>query len=529
VTDLRGGAAVVHALQREGVRAVFGIPGTHNLEIYRALADSEIDHVTPRHEQGAGYAADASARLTGVPGVCVTTGGPGVTNIATAVATAYADSVPMLVVAPGPPRGLERRDVGLLHEMRDQRAAMAGIVEHATRVETPHDAAEAVAAAFARARVGRPRPEYVEVPLDVLEGPWDGDLPELGEDRSAPCPPAGLLETAANVLMSAERPVIVAGGGARPAAAAVRELAELLGCPVITTVNAKGVVDERHPLSLGASLRLRAGSGLVDAADVALLVATEYADSDLWETVARPTGRVIRVDVDQHQLDKNVRPTIALQGRAEQVVADLITRLRKAGDTHTDQSQRIAEAREALAAELAHDDPIWRHIQDAVRAGVDGDAVVAGDSAMVSYFGTVHHWPMGPADRFVYPTGYATLGYAVPAAVGAKVARPDAQAVALLGDGGFMFAAQEVATAAELRLNLPIVVVNNGGYAAIRDQMVDRGFKPLGVDLVPPDLALLGVALGGRGEHVDDLDRLTGAVAEALAQPVPTVIELDIR
>jgi thiamine pyrophosphate-dependent acetolactate synthase large subunit-like protein len=529
MSDLRGGAAVVHALRREGVRSVFGIPGTHNLEIYRALAGSGIDHVTPRHEQGAGYAADASARLTGVPGVCVTTGGPGVTNIATAVATAYADSVPMVVVAPGPPRGLERRDVGLLHEMRDQRGAIAGIVDHATRVQSPDDAAEAIAAAFARARVGRARPEYVEIPLDVLEEPWDGALPDLGEDPAVPNPPAALLDAAAEVLTSAERPVLVAGGGSRSAAGAVRELAELLGCPVITTVNAKGVIDERHPLSLGASLRLRAGSGFVDAADVALLVATEYADSDLWEAVPSPTGRVIRVDVDQHQLDKNVRPTVALEGRAEHIVAELIARLRQAGDVRTDQSQRIADARGAVAAELARDDPIWRSIQDAVRAGTDGDTVVAGDSAMVSYFGTVHHWPMGPADRFVYPTGYATLGYAVPAAIGAKVARPDAQAVALLGDGGFMFAAQEVATAAERRLNLPIVVVNNGGYAAIRDQMSDRGFKPLGVDLVPPDLPMLGVALGGRGVRVDGLEQLTAAVAEALAEPAPTVIELDIR
>jgi thiamine pyrophosphate-dependent acetolactate synthase large subunit-like protein len=529
VTDLRGGAAVVRALEREGVRAVFGIPGTHNLEIYRALAGSEIAHVTPRHEQGAGYAADASARLTGVPGVCVTTGGPGVTNIATAVATAYADSVPMLVVAPGPPRGLERRDIGLLHEMRDQRATMAGVVEHATRVDSPSDAAAAVAAAFARARVGRPRPEYIEVPLDVLEQPWDGVLPELGEDGLLPHPPGGLLENATTLLMSAERPVVVVGGGSRSAAAAVLELVELLGCPVITTVNAKGIVDERHPLALGASLRLRAGSGLVDAADVALLVATEYADSDLWEAAPSPTGQVIRVDVDQHQLDKNLRPTIALHGRAEQVIADLVARLRQRGDAHRDHSEWIAKARSDLDAELARDDPIWGRVQDAVRAGVEGDVIVAGDSAMVSYFGTVHHWPMAPADRFVYPTGYATLGYAVPAAVGAKVARPDAQTVALLGDGGFMFTAQEVATAAELRLNLPIVVVNNGGYAAIRDQMEDRGFKPLGVDLAPPDLRLLGVAFGGRGKRVDDLDLLTTAVAEALAQPVPTVIELDVR
>src|SRR4051794_6205907 len=169
-----GGTAVVEALLAEGVDVVFGIPGTHSLELYRALVHRGLRHVTTRSEQGAGYAADGYARATGRPGVCFVTSGPAVNNIAAPVGTAHADSVPLLVVAPGPPRGLEGADVGELHEMRDQRGSMAGVAERAVRVASPGEAAAVVHETFAHWRGHRRRPVYLEVPLDVLTEGWDG-------------------------------------------------------------------------------------------------------------------------------------------------------------------------------------------------------------------------------------------------------------------------------------------------------------------------------------------------------------------
>ena len=167
-----GGAAVVDALAAHGVRHVFGIPGTHNLEIYRYLPDSGIRHVVTRHEQGAGYAADGYARVTGRPGVLLTTSGPGITNAVTALATAYADSVPLLAVSPGPPRGQERADVGWLHEVKDQQAALDAVTARSIRVESADEVPETVAEVFEGFAATRPRPVHLEVPVDVLEGEW---------------------------------------------------------------------------------------------------------------------------------------------------------------------------------------------------------------------------------------------------------------------------------------------------------------------------------------------------------------------
>jgi acetolactate synthase-1/2/3 large subunit len=450
-----------------------------------------------------------------------------VTNIVTAVATAYADSVPMLVVAPGPPRGTAGRDLGLLHELRDQRGVLASVVDHAARPETPEAAARAVQEAYARATAGRPRPQYVEVPVDVLEEAWDGKVRELDHPGSPPRPDPTSVARAAELLGTARRPVVLVGGGCRSAAAEVSAMAEHLQCPVLTTVNGKGVLTETHPLSLGASLRMAAAVDVLGEADVLVIVGTELGDSDLWGHPVPPLGSVIRIDVDPLQLHKNVKADLAACGDAAQVLHAILSLLppeRHATWTHQD----LDRIRASIARELESDGSVWRDIQTAVRAAFDGDVVVAGDSAMVSYFGTVHHWPMGPTDRFIYPTGYATLGYGLPAAIGAQVASPDVPGVVLIGDGGFMFTVQELMTAVELRLGLPVVVVNNGGYGAIRDQMLDRHIPPLGVDLRTPDLRTLANAFGARASEVSDLAQLTRAVASARDANRPTLVELHI-
>lgn len=524
---LTGGAAVVKALEAVGADVVFGIPGTHNLEIYRHLSRSRLRHLTPRHEQGAGYAADGYARVCGRPAVCVTTGGPGLTNIVTAVATAYADSIPMLVISPGVPRGTDGADLGLLHELRDQRSLMGSVVEHATRVDSADEAASAIQDAFGRSRVGRPRPEYIEIPTDVLERPWAGELPAATTLLPSAHPDRQAIRDAAELLSQAIHPVIVAGGGSRAASSLLLELAERLGSPVVTTVNGKGVIAETHPLSLGASLRHQSATRLIAAADVVLLVGTEFADTDLWGETVVLAGKVIRIDVDAEQLNKNVPASIALQGDGSTVVHLLLNALTTV-PAGINQISGIERVRAELVAEGECDGALWRELQDAVRAGINGAVIVAGDSAMVSYLGTVHHWPLGPADRFLYPTGYATLGYGLPAAIGAKIAAPETSTVVLVGDGGFMFASQELVTAVENRLGLPVIVINNGGYRAIRDQMIERDFTPLGVELMTPDFAALGRACGANGVRLRGLGGLTEAVADAISAPAPTVIEVVV-
>jgi len=519
---------VVEALEAGGVEVVFGVPGTHNLEIYRYLSGYGINHVSPRHEQGAGYAADGYARVSGRPGVCVTTSGPGLTNIATAVATAHADSVPMLVLAPGVPRGHEGADRGWLHELRDQRSMMAAIVDSAVRVDTPEAAAMAIGDALGRFRSGRPRPAYVEIPVDVLDQPWSGSTPLPAPPSQPEQADGGLVAHAAGLLARAERPVVVLGGGSRVAADVVQLLVERLGAPTLTSVNGKGVFAETHPLSLGASLRLPVVQRFLGTADVALLVGTEMADSDLWGGTVAFKGEVIRVDLDSTQLDKNVTPTVRLLGDARTVVTDLMHSLSVANHDRGDRAEEIGRIRAEIRLAAENDGALYRTVHEALVAATGSDVVVAGDSAQVSYLGTAHYWPMGPGDRFLYPTGFATLGYGLPAAIGAKIAAPDRTAVVLVGDGGFLFTAQELVTAAELAINLPVVVMANDGYQEIRDQMIGRGMTPVGVDLPAVDFGALSRACGGQGVRLADVGQLGDAVREALKTPAPTVIELPV-
>ncbi|MBM0228883.1 thiamine pyrophosphate-binding protein [Micromonospora sp. ATA51] len=528
--EVTGGAAVIDSLVAHGVSDVFGIPGTHNLELYRYLPASGIRHVVTRHEQGAGYAADGYARVSGRPGVFITTSGPGITNAITALATSYADSVPTLAVSPGPPRGRVGADVGWLHEVKNQQAALDAVCGRSIRVEHVDEIPEVVATIFERFATGRPRPIHLEVPVDVLEGEWTRRPAPV---RSVPGPvrpgPAA-IEAIAVAIAAATRPVVLAGGGARRAAGEIRAMAEY-GIPVLTTVNGKGVLDERHPAALGAAVRLEAARDVADEADVLLIVGSEVGDADLWGGRLRPgvagERMVIRIDLDPAQMHKNVQADLAIVGDASVVLGDVLEVLRDKGFAPRPVEPPQAH-RDAIAAEADHDAGPWKPIQRALAAALPADTVVAGDSSQVTYYGTVHHWPFTPANRLLYPTGYATLGYGLPAAIGAKLAAPARPVIGLFGDGAAMFSIQELITATEQRLALPIVIVDNGGYAEIREQMVERGITPQAVDLYRPDIPALARAIGAHGVVATTADEIAWMASQALTADRPTVIHYQV-
>jgi acetolactate synthase-1/2/3 large subunit len=306
VTKRTTGWVVMEAIRGYGVDTVFGIPGTHNLEFYRPLSSLGIRPVTTRHEQGAGYGADGWSLQTGMPGVVVTTSGPGLLNALSAAGTAYCESRPMVILSPGPARGSEFSDVGTLHETKDQLAAASAVVEWGRRVTSAAEAVAAVHDAFALFATGRPRPVYIEVPLDLLEEEVQGitsdDLaPRVFPPTAAPSDDA--VTEAARLLNAASDPVILAGGGSRRAGAALRAVAERLGAPVVTTANAKGVLDEHHPLSLGANLRLAAARDRARDADVLLVVGSKLGEAELWVDRLDARGTVIRVVLLASQID----------------------------------------------------------------------------------------------------------------------------------------------------------------------------------------------------------------------------------
>ncbi|MET0966117.1 MAG: thiamine pyrophosphate-dependent enzyme, partial [Nakamurella sp.] len=517
------GAAVVTALRANGVDTIFGIPGTHNLELYRHLPAAGITAVTTRHEQGAGYAADGYYQVGGKPGVVITTSGPAVFNVAAAAGTAWAESRPLLIISPGLPRGTLGGDAGQLHETKDASGALDRIVAWSRRVESPDEAALAVTDAFAFFAAGRPRPVHIEVPVDVLEEPWSGNA-VAAPVAIAAAPSPEVVRRAAELMAGARQPVLICGGGARGATQQIRVLAERLGAPVITTCNGKGVLPEDHPLSVGASIRLSAAHQFIAAADVALVVGSELGDSDLWGGTV-DAAAVIRLDIDPGQMHKNRTAQLQLIADAEVGLSALIAAL-PAGVPAPGAAEAVGTLRTGCAAQSESEGAAWLAVNQAVRQALPAGSTLAGDSSQVTYFGSAHFFPVQQPGEFLYMAGFATLGYGLPAAIGAKIADPSRAVAVLLGDGALMFSVQEIVTAVEQRLPIPIVVLDNRGYAEIKDQQAQRGIAPIGVDLCVPDLPALARACGANGVDAGSAAEVAGLVTEALKADRPTLIRL---
>jgi thiamine pyrophosphate-dependent acetolactate synthase large subunit-like protein len=519
--------AAIRRLRAHGVRRAFGIPGTHNLPLYRELARYEIEHVSPRHEQGAGFAADGYARAGGRgPAVCIVTSGPGIMNAATAIATAHADSVPMIILAAGMSDSVLGSDSGYLHEMPDQRVALGGVTHAASRVNGAAAVESAIDSAFASFDSGRPRPAYIEIPHDVMDAPG-------GAATAQPAPTPKLhpeepeIAAAAELLDSADQVTLVLGGGAVDAGAEALWVARMLDAPVITTINGKGTVPEDDPVSLGASLRLGSAQELLCESDVVVAVGTELAQSDLWRDPPLPfSGELIRIDVDGAQMHKNGPCSVPLVADAAAALEMLGRRLRTL--ERRDRGLRRAGAlRDRVRSEALADGAPYVPLMDRLEAGLADDSIVVADSTMASYYGAVHFLTRRAPRCFLHPTGYAPLGYAIPAAVGAKLAQPDREVLALIGDGGAMFSFPELAMAVELDLPLVVLVVNDAGYGEIRREMIAREQPPLGVDLPSPDFCGLARSLGADAAAAG-LEELPERLREAFAARGPTMLELRL-
>ena len=512
--------ALLKTLRNYGIDTIFGIPGTHNIELYRALPELGIHPVTTRHEQGAGYAADGWSLQRGLPGVVITTSGPGLLNALSAVATAYAESRPMIVLTPGPPLGEEFADIGALHETKDTHAAAAAVAEWARRVRSGTEAVAAVHEAFELFYTGRPRPVVIEVPLDILEGPSDVS-DELLQARPKPAPQQPdeeVLAQAKQLLAQAQHPVLLLGGGSLGAGDSLTRLAEQLDAPVVTSLNGRGAIPESHPLSLGASLRLPAAHELLNTADLVVVIGSKVGEAELWGGEIAPTGDVIRIDRIESQLHKNVAATVAIQADAEAVVPLLLEVLESGADTTGREDGRARAA--AVRAELDAQGRAWHppivQCAETIATALPDNVVLAGDSSQICYYGTANYIPLQQPNSYLYMATYATLGYGLPAAIGAQVADPSRPVVCVAGDGALMFSIQELTTAVEQDLDVVVVCIENGGYREIEENEAAVGIPPIGVRLTQPDWAGLGTAFGGTGHRIASVDELAPTLRQTL-------------
>ena len=529
------GEVLVKLLEAYGVEQVFGIPGVHTVELYRGLAGSTINHVTPRHEQGAGFMADGYARTSGKPGVCFIITGPGMTNITTAMGQAYGDSIPMLVISSVQSRSQLGGGRGKLHELPNQSAMMAGVAAFSHTLMSAAELPGVLARAFALFQAGRPRPVHIEIPLDVLVENADALLASQPVTIARPGAAPEAIKRMSQCLASAQRPLILAGGGAIDAAPALTRLAERLGAPVALTINAKGMLPSHHPLLIGSTQSMVATRALVAEADVVLAIGTELAETDYDVTFAggfEIPGALLRIDIDPDQTVRNYPPVLALVADARLAAEALLNDLEHLPPRSVGWGASRAER---LRNELANtwDAPTRAQtlfLQTVFEALPD--AVWVGDSTQPVYTGNLTFNPEQPRRWFNSSTGYGTLGYALPAAVGAWLGRranghAGGPVLCLIGDGGLQFTLSELASAVEAGTPIIVLLWNNQGYGEIKKYMLNRAIEPVGVDIYTPDFMGVATALGCAAFAVEGPVQLRTALARAGEHNGPTLIEIN--
>jgi acetolactate synthase-1/2/3 large subunit/5-guanidino-2-oxopentanoate decarboxylase len=510
------GVELAHMLKARGVDTVFGIPGVHNIEMYRGVEEAGLRHVLTRHEQGAGFMADGYARAAGKPGVCFVISGPGLTNILTPVGQAWSDSVPMLVFATVLDETAARR--GQLHQMRDQEEAARAVALWSETARTPEAAYTLLDRALDLPMAARARPAVMHVPISVL----GGDAP--------PFPGGGMVEgqfgrhweghvaALAHALRGAKRPLFVFGGGARWIDAAGPVL-KRWGAASMTTYAGRGVVPPGAPLHFGSYLARPSSTEVLNRADALFVFGSELAQGDLWRDRLGTDARLFRVDIDAEVL--GLPGHYPVFGEAFGVFEDLSQAVPETLTTDWTPAE-VAGWRARWRAEIDAERPGIVPTCDALSAALPADTMIYSDMTQFAY-AALEVWDMPKPGRWHHPSGFGTLGYALPAAIGGALGH-DGPVLAIAGDYGFQYTIQELGTAAELGLSLPILLWDNNALGEIRDNMVAAQISPVAVTLKNPEWRHLAAAYGCGYAEPADLDDLTATIAAAFGAGRPTII-----
>lgn len=539
MTERSCGAQIPFLLAELGVDTVFGLPGVHSLAFYHSLEAAGIRHVSARHEQGAGFMADGYARAGRVPGVALLISGPGVTNASTPLGQAYSDSIPLLLLSAAVARDDLGMDQGALHEIRDQRALTAPVTGLSAMAHTPGQVPRHLNTARARFHAARPRPVHISLPLDVLAEPA-ADAARMPPLPARPGPDPARIGQLAEMLAQSRAPLILAGGGAIAAAADLRALVERTGALFVSTIAGKGILPDSHPQSLGSTMQRLPTRHAIAEADLVVAIGTEIAEPDLYVTAdAEASGSVpaammeprllinghfARIDIDPDVVLRDYAPDVALVADAALAAAALRQALEDAGPV-ADQADSAAAIARDNAADLSPLEAGHQRVLLALRAALPGDALVYADMTQIAYTGCIT-FPVEQPACWHFPMGYGTLGYALPAAIGGQLACRDRAVAALVGDGGLQFTLQELATAVELGLPIPIVLWDNDALAEIADFMRARQIPQIGIHPRNPDFALLAQTYDTGYAAPQTPEQVTEAVRAALAADKPTLIHL---
>jgi acetolactate synthase-1/2/3 large subunit len=545
---LNGGQLVVEMLKAYGVQYVFGVPGDTGLVLYDALcqaqAQGEITHVLARDERSAAFMADVYARVSFRPGVCEGPSGAGATYLAAGLAEPHASSIPVLALTSDTPLSNEDRNV---LTALDQPALFAVITKWRTLIKRADRIPDVMRQAFRIATSGRPGAVQIALPMDVLAERVNAPSLHAEEPcRSYPAyrtrPDPASVERAADLLLQARQPVIVAGGGAvtSGAWAELTALAEALGVPVGTSICGKGAIAEDHPLSLGVvggNGGRPYANGLLQAADLILYIGckTDSVTTEGWTLPPLTTSQtILHLDVDPTEVGRNYPTTVGLVGDAKLGLADLLAVVRaRDGQPHPNPLTALADEISAFWADFeskgaAATPPIKpQRVTQTLAQLLPADSIVVADAGTPTPF-TAAYLRSAAGRRVIIPRGYGGLGYAIPGVLGAKLARPQATVVGLMGDGSFGMSAGELETLG--RLGLPVIIVqfNNAcfGWIKVSQELLQEG-RCFGVDFsADTDHAGIARGFGLRGVRVEKPQEVEPALREALAADRPTFIDI---
>ena len=522
MSDRPLGVQISRMLHDRGTDVIFGIPGVHNQELYRGIEEAGLRHILARHEQGAGFMADGYARATGRPGVCYVISGPGLTNIMTPMGQAQSDSVPMLVISSCINPASLGMGRGRLHEMKDQAGAGATVADWSLEAVDAAHAFHLIDRALREFAMLRGGVKHIQVPIGVLEA-LAPSAPAARGTAPVPAAPAVMPDLAQ--IIAARRPLFILGGGAVRVGPMLTPLLARMGAAVFETMAGRGCVAPDYPLHFGAMLARVEAEAIIGSADLVIAVGTELSEVDLWRADLGHQVPLIRVDIDPAVLN-GADTGIAVPGDAAGFFAALAGLLDPAHPAATgwDPAQ-VRGQRARWQAQLAVEYPGLLPLCAALQAVLPDDTMIYSDMTQFAY-AALEAWPMARPGHWHHPFGFGTLGYGLPAAIGGTIARPGLPTLAIAGDYGFQYTVQELATAVELGLSLPIILWDNGKLGAIEASMVQAQIAPNAVIQRNPDFLALAKAYGAAATAPRSLGALQEAVLAALGADRPTLIHV---
>lgn len=522
-----GGDLVMETLSGLGATTVFGLPGQHALGMFDALRRSDLTYVGLRVENNAGFAADAYGRVTGEAAPLLLSTGPGALTSLAALQEAAAASAPVLAVGSQVPRaGLGGGRHGYLHELPDQAASFRGVVKSVHTARTASQIPSAIADAWRSALTAPHGPVWVEIPQDVLSAPTSIPVVtgvDAGPEELVPRPE--LTAVAADLLARAERPAIIAGGGVIRADASgkLRQLAERISAPVVTTYGGKGAFPWKHPLSLQSWMEDRYTTEFLEDADVLLVIGSGLGElSSNYHTFA-PKGRIVQIEADLGKLESN-HPALGIHADARLALQALLETVPERVDEEA--PQRVRELLERVEARLAGQQlELERGVLGSVRRALPRGAASFWDMTILGYWAWAGFDAGGP-NLMHSAQGSGGLGYAFPAALGAAAADPTRPVLAVSGDGGALYSIAELATARQYGSDVTWLIVDDGGYGILREYMTDAYGEPTATELARPDFVALAESFGVPGVRTTP-EHLATDLAKCLATPGPSVVVLS--